>query len=133
MEPNFIRIGTGCREDILHVWAPQVLLVLTKIMHPTRRRMGPPFRLLLLHTRIIESTFFILYRGSKILRVLTKSWSRILFGSAHKVVAHCSKSYQYSFWVSAHLQVLLVLTKSNASDTTGGGWAPSDCCSYTQE
>jgi hypothetical protein len=69
--------------------------------------------LLLLHTRIIRDNFSSYQGHPMILRVLTKSWSRILFGSAHhQVVARTHKVYP--------IQLFLEYRPT------------SRCCSYSQ-
>jgi hypothetical protein len=85
--------------------------------------MGPPFRLLLLHKNN-RGQLFHRIGATQILRVLTKSWSRILFGSAHhKLLLVLTKlSIHNCFWSIGPPQGVARTHKNHASDT-GGGWA----------
>jgi hypothetical protein len=121
MEPNFIRIGppSCCSYSqsyqyncFLEHRTSKVLLVLTKIMHPTPAADGPAFRLLLLHTRIIETTFFIVSGPPKIL-------------CTHKIM-------EPNFIRIGPTKLLLVLTKLSIQLFLGIG-PPPRCCSYSQK
>jgi hypothetical protein len=72
--------------------------------------MGRTFRLLLLH-RIIESSFFIVSGPPNNLRVLTKSWADFIRIGPPSCCSY-SQKLSIQLFLSAHLKVLLVLTKS---------------------
>jgi hypothetical protein len=106
--PNFIRIGPPpvvARTHKSYQYNCFGVSYLQGVAHYSQNHAsdtggGWAFQIVALTHKNNRDNFFIVSGPPKNLRVLTKSWSRILFGSAHRKLLLVLTSYQYNCFLN---------------------------------